>query len=171
MEIETSLSRLSEMHPELEWHEIAGASVTVFEDYGRESPYLLEIELVNVPGFGTELMQLMVDRIGIPSKVVDRIRRTYDSTRRVELAAIAATALALYHGGGHELVDIALRGSGADYLVDASRTVLEIGGRSRRADFAAAWRQKAERLGSRVEKYYLCIVEFETPAGRLAYVE
>jgi hypothetical protein len=130
------------------------------------------MEMVNMPGFGTEVARLSVDRVGIPARTVERVRRTYDSLRRIELAAIAVTALALYHGGGHELVDIALRGSGADYLVDASRNVLEVGGRSRRSDFASAWRQKMERLRSRAEKsYYVCVVEFETPAGRLAFVE
>src|SRR5262249_35811803 len=56
---------------------------------------------------------------------------------RIELAAIALAGLALYHGGGHEIVDVAVRGSGADYLVDAGRHLLEIAGRSRRSDFEA----------------------------------
>jgi hypothetical protein len=87
------------------------------------------------------------------------------------LAAIAITALALYHGGGHEIVDLAIRGSGADYLVDYNRQLLEIAGRSRRSDAEAAWQERLDRLRNRAsEGFYLCVIELETPAGKLAYV-
>jgi hypothetical protein len=65
---------------------------------------------------------------------------------------------------------VAVRGTAADYLVDAARQSLEVGGRSQRSDFEAAWRQKWERLLSRSARgFYVCVVEFETPSGRLAF--
>jgi hypothetical protein len=98
------------------------------------------------------------------------VRRTYELSRRVELAAIALTGLALYHGGGHEIVDVAVRGSGADYLVDPAQHLLEIAGRSRQADFEVAWQQRLQRLRARATgSFYLWVIELESPAGRLMF--
>ena len=38
MEIPTALTSLAEMHPELEWQEIAAALVVALEDRGLEAP-------------------------------------------------------------------------------------------------------------------------------------
>ncbi len=111
--------------PELEWREIAAATV---EDCGLEAPFQFQLDLIDVPGFGSESLRLLIDRRGIPAKHVARVRRTYEPSRRVESAAIALAGLGLYHGGGHEIVDVVLRGSGADYLVDASQHLLEVAG-------------------------------------------
>jgi hypothetical protein len=47
---------------------------------------------------------------------------------------------------------------------------MEIGGRSHQSDFGTAWKQKwdnsREREGGR---FFLCVIEFETPSGRLAF--
>jgi hypothetical protein len=170
MEIATALLGLAEMHPELEWHEIAAATVAVLEDGGFEAPFEVRLDLTNVPGFGSERLTLQIDRVGIPAERVARVRRTYEPHRRVELAAIALTGLALYHGGGHEIVDVAARGSGADYLVDSARHLLEIAGRSRRGDLETAWEQRLRRLRERAPgSFYLCVTEWETPAGRLLF--
>jgi hypothetical protein len=171
MDVATSLVALAEMHPELEWPEIAAATVSVFEDGGLEPPFRCPLELQNVPGFGSGAVSLIIDRAGIPAAQVARIRRTYEPSRRTELAAIAVAGLGLYHGGGHEIVDVAVRGSGADYLVGAAHHLLEIAGRSRRSDFEVAWQQRLQRLTDRVRGgFYLCVLELETPAGRLAFV-
>jgi hypothetical protein len=170
MEIATSLVGLAEMHPELEWQEIAAATVAVLDDVGLEAPFQVRLVLIDIPGFGSEPLQLLVDRHDIPAERVARIRRTFEPARRIELAAIAIAALGLYHGGGHEIVDVALRGSGADYLVDAAGHLLEIAGRSRRSDFDVAWQQRIERLRKRTASgFYLCVVEMQTPAGRLMF--
>ena len=99
-----------------------------------------------------------------------QVRRTYEPSRLVELAAIAIAGLGLHHAGGHEIVDVAVRGSAADYLVDQAQQHLEIAGRSRRSDFDTAWRQKWQRLtdlwGS---GFYLSVAEFEGRTGRLAF--
>ena len=42
-----------EMHPELEWQEISSAAVSVLEDRGLEAPFEIEVDLIDVPGFGT----------------------------------------------------------------------------------------------------------------------
>jgi hypothetical protein len=55
------------------------------------------------------------------------------------------------------------------YSVKA-RHHLEIGGRSRRRDLDAAWEQKQPRLVAHGERgCYLCVSEFETFTGRLAF--
>ena len=74
------------------------------------------------------------------------------------------------HVVDHELVDLTRRGSAADYLVDAARLHLEIGGRSRRRDLETAWEQKQPRLPERSPRgCYLCLSEFEAYTGRLAF--
>jgi hypothetical protein len=170
MDTPTSLVDLAEMHPELEWQEISAATVAVLEDRGLEAPFQVRLDLVDVPGFGSESVHLLVERHGIPAERVARVRRTYEPHRRIELAAIALAGLGLYHGGGHEIVDVAARGSGADYLVDAANHLLEIAGRSRQSDFEVAWQQRLERLQARAAgSFYLCVMELETPAGRLMF--
>lgn len=171
MDTATSLAGLAEMHPELEWQEIAAATVAALEDCGLEAPFRFPLELTDVPGFGSGRLALAIDRAGVPAERVARIRRTYEPLRRTELAAIALAGLGLYHGGSHEIVDVAVRGSGADYLVDSAHHLLEIAGRSRRSDFEVAWQQRVRRLTERAGGgFYLCVVELETPTGRLTFV-
>jgi hypothetical protein len=88
------------------------------------------------------------------------------------MAAIAVAALGVYYAGGSEIHDVALRGMGADYMIGEAGHVFEVAGRSRRSDLQAAWDQRWQRLADRSERgFYLCVVEFETPAGRLAFGE
>jgi hypothetical protein len=171
MEIPTSLAGLAEMHPELEWREIAAATVAVFEDGGREAPFQISLDFVNVPGFANGRLELIIDRRGIAAERVGRVRRTYEPFRRIELAAIALAALGLYHGGGHEIVDVAARGTGADYLVGTDRHLLEVAGRSRRSDFEVAWQHRLDRLKERTcgRSFFLCVIELQTPTGRLMF--
>jgi hypothetical protein len=107
----------------------------------------------------------------VPEELLAKVRRTYEPSRLIELAAIAVAAFGLHRAGGHQIVDVARRGSGADYLVDDMRHHLEIAGRSRRRDLDAAWQQKQQRLTVRSGPgFYICVVEFESPAARLAFV-
>ncbi len=88
--------------------------------------------------------------------------------RQVELASTAIAGLALHHAGNHEIRDIAFRGSAADYLVGEEGYLLEVAVSWRRADFAAAWARKWDRLTEQVGTgFFVCVVEFETPSGRL----
>lgn len=158
------------MHPQLEWPEISAATVAVLEDAGLEAPFQVQLELINVPGFGSERLGLLIDGSGIPGERVARMRRTYESARRIELAAIALAGLGLYHGGRHEIIDVAVRGSGADYLVDAAHHLLEVAGRSRHRDFEVAWQQRLQRLQERTSAgFYLFVIELENQAGRLLF--
>src|SRR5947209_14411586 len=56
------------MHPDLEWEEIAVTTVAVLEDCGLESSFQVRFDLENVPGFGSEELRLLVDRVGIPAE-------------------------------------------------------------------------------------------------------
>jgi hypothetical protein len=97
METSTSLLGLAEMHPELEWQEITAATVAVLEDSGLEAAFQVHLDLIDVPGFGSERLRLLIDRSGIPAERVVRVRRTYEAPRRVELAAIAGKLLSVRH--------------------------------------------------------------------------
>jgi hypothetical protein len=67
-------------------------------------------------------------------------------------------------------VDVAVRGSGADYLVGSDRHLLEVAGRSRKADFEAAWQQRLHRLEDRATSgFYLCVIECESLTGRMLF--
>ena len=164
------LSDLAVMHPCLLWDDITAAAVAVMSDTGADAPFPLDVSVENVPGFGSETLSLALDSTGVSSGYVERARRTYERHRLVELAAIAIAGVGLSCAGGHMIRDVALRGSAADYLVDESNCVLEIAGRSRRSDFGVAWYEKWRRLTDRLHSgFYVCVIEFESPAGRLAF--
>jgi hypothetical protein len=168
MEATCRLVDLLELHPRLLWDTIILATYAVLFDRFQDRPYQLSLDAQNVPGFGSREMILSIDAAGIDRNRVASLRRTYETTRQVELASIAIAGLALHHAGNHEIRDIAIRGSAADYLVGEERYLLEVAGRSRRTDFAAAWGQKWDRLSEQVGSgFFVCVVEFETPAGRL----
>jgi hypothetical protein len=170
MDISVRLIDLTIMHPRLLWEDIIAAMVVILSQMGGQSPFPFELTIEDLPGFSSAQLCLAIDSVGIASEHVSRLQRTYEPSRLVELAAIAVVGLGLYHGGGHEIRDVALRGSGADYLVDESNHLLEVAGRSRRSDFGVAWQQRWQRLTDRIGSgFYVCVAEFETPAGRLAF--
>jgi hypothetical protein len=170
MKIAVQLADLPAMHPRLLWHEIIAAAAIVLGEAGTAAPYSFDLTTQNVPAFEQNNLILSIAPPDFPNTYLERLKRTYEPSRLVELAAIAVAGLGLYHGGGHEILDIALRGSSADYLVDEAGHLLEIAGRSRRSDFRVAWDQRQQRLRERhSDGYYLCVVEFETPAGRLSF--
>jgi hypothetical protein len=170
MDVPVRLIDLPAMHPELLWETILTATAALLAGPGREPPYRLALTVENVPGFGSEECILIIDPAGVSSGRMAQARRTYEPARLVELAAIAVTGLGLHAAGGHEILDVAVRGSAADYLVDQDRHHLEIAGRSRRSDFETAWRQKWQRLQDHfAASFYLSVLEFETSTGRLAF--
>ncbi len=123
-----------------------------------------------MPKFGTARVNLEISRAGISADHVRRLRRTWDSPRLVELAAIAIAGLALFAAGGHQIRDAALRGTSADYMVDADGHLREVAGRSRRIDFEAAWQVRWARLLERPGAgFYVCVCEFDSPSARLAF--
>ena len=146
MAVPVRLLDLPRMHPLLLWDPIIPAAYVVFRGRGVEPPFRFLLAVEGVPGFGTESLELQIDPTGIPAELVGRCERTFEASRRIEFAAIAVTALGLNVAGAHEMIDVARRGSAADYLVDAARHHLEIAGRSRRRDLDAAWEQKEPRF-------------------------
>lgn len=148
------------------------AFVATSIDAGAGSPFSFFLETINLPNCGDRFLRLSIDPKGIADNYVVRVKRTYEPSRLVELAAIAIAGLALFQAGNHEIRDIALRGTGADYLVDETNQLPEIAGRSRKSDFNVAWQQRRNRLNEiAINGYYLCVVEFETPSGRLEFFE
>jgi hypothetical protein len=170
MAVGVRLRDLPRMHPLLLWDPIIPATCSVFRQRGVEPPFRLVFCVEDVPGFGTDTLQLEIDPSGVSAETIERCERTFEPSRHIEFAAIAVAGLVLQVAGSHELVDLARRGSAADYLVDAARHHLEIGGRSRRRDLDTAWEQKRPRLLEHSARgCYLCLSEFETYTGRLAF--
>jgi hypothetical protein len=150
----------------------SGAVLQNFCGRPYDAAVLFTLAIDDVHGFGSGVCRLLIDPSGISTSQVARVRRTYERSRLVELAAIAITGLGLRAAGAHEIRDVSLRGSAADYLVDEGRHHLEIAGRSRRSDFEVAWKQKWQRLAERWRgNFYLCVSEFETTTGRLAFMQ
>jgi hypothetical protein len=158
------------MHPRLLWDSIGVATAGVLEALFQRTPLQFTLDVRDVPGFGSGLMVLNLDADGINEAEVSRLRRTFEPSRQVELAAMAIAAFGLYHAGGHEIRDVALRGTGADYLVGDGSFLLEVAGRSRHSDFEPAWQQRWGRLkGHREREFFVCVAEFESLTGRLAF--
>jgi hypothetical protein len=172
MDVAVRLTDLSAMHPRLLWDTLITATVAVMSEQGALTPFAIPLSMENVPGFGEGKVRLLLDAADVPSEGVVRIRRTYEPSRLIELAAIAIAGIGLHHAGGPEILDVAVRGSAADYLIDAAGHRLEVAGRSRRSDFETAWQQKWHRLQSkRHGGCCVCVVEFESPAARLHFAD
>jgi hypothetical protein len=172
MAVSLRLVDLADLHPGLLWDTIALAAAAVLREGGREPPHLFSLEVVDVIGFGSGTLRLQLDPTGLPLTRIPQLCRTYEPFRLVELAAIAVAAAGLAVAGEHQILDLAVRGSGADYLVDAAGHRLEIAGRSRKADIEVAWQQKWQRLRDhRQGGSYVCVSEFETLTGRLGFRE
>jgi hypothetical protein len=58
MDAVATLVGLAEMHPELEWQEITAATAALFDERGLEPPYQFKLDLIDVPGFGSESLHL-----------------------------------------------------------------------------------------------------------------
>ena len=158
------------MHPGLLWDDIIAAAVAVLDERGFAAPFHYTLQVQDVPGYGSGQIELQIVTSGVGSGQIDKVRRTYESHRLVELAAIALAGLGLFAAGGHQIRDVALRGSSADYLVDDDNYLLEVSGRSRCSDLQAAWDARWKRLADRPSTgFFVCVLEFETPAGRLAF--
>jgi hypothetical protein len=170
MDVSVRLVDLTIMHPRLLWEDIAAATVAVLSETVTQLPFHFELTVQDLPRFGSDRLQMAIDPTGVAPEHVSRLRRTYEPPRLVELAAIAIAGVGLYCGGGHEIRDVALRGTRADYLVDESNHLLEVAGRSRRRDVGVAWQQRWQRLTNRMGHGFY-VVEFETLAGRLAFRE
>ena len=170
MPVAVRLIDLPRMHPLLLWEPIIPATCLVFRQRGIEPPFGFRLSVEAVPEFGTEDLEMEIDPGGVSRELIERFERTFEASRHVEFAGIAVAALGLHAAGGHELIDVAAHGSAADYLVDSARHHLEIAGRSRRRDLDAAWEQKQPRLLERSDRgCYLCVSEFQTFTGRLAF--
>jgi hypothetical protein len=164
------LPNLQDMHPALLWGDIVAATVAVLGDRGFDQPYRLSLETNNVPRYDTQYLDLHFVAAGVVAESVEGVRRTYEPHRLVELAAIGVAGLALFSAGGHQIRDVALRGTAADYLVDDECHLLEIAGRSQRSDFESCWDARWSRLMQRCGfGFYVCVCEFETLRGRLAF--
>jgi hypothetical protein len=170
MEVACRLVDLSEMHPGLLWDSIVLAAAAILQERFDSVPYRLSLDVRNVPSFGTNELILNIYPNGIDVGRITRFRRTYEASRQVELAAIAIAGLGLHFAGSHEIRDVAIRGSAADYLVGGEHRRLEIAGRTRRADFWTSWQQKWTRMTDQVgSDFFVCVVEFETSTGRLEF--
>jgi len=168
--VKLRLLDLANMHPCLLWGEIAAAAAAVLDQRGFHWPCPFPLEIENVPAFGSGRVILEISRAGISAEHVARLRRTWEPDHLIELAAIAIAGLALFAAGGHQIRDVALRGSSADYLVDGKGYLLEVAGRSRRSDFDAAWQTRWRRLSERPGSgFFVCVSEFESPSARLAF--
>src|SRR5262245_56910795 len=94
---------LAEQHSGLLWETIVTTAVAVLSEPGRESPYAFSMAVDGVYGFGSETVEFLFDGLGIAREHVDRIRRTYEPSRLVEMAAIAVAGAGLTVAGGHEI--------------------------------------------------------------------
>lgn len=87
MDVPVRLIDLPEMHPELLWETILTATAAVLGEPSAEPPYPFTLAVENVPGFGTEECRLLIDTTGVAAGRMAQVRRTYESSRLVELAA------------------------------------------------------------------------------------
>jgi hypothetical protein len=172
MAVAIQLVDLPGLHSRLYWDPIILATAAVLSRDASASFHRFTLSIEGVHGFGTDELAIEIGTDDIRPQDVEKLQRTLEPSRQIELAAIAVAGIGLHLAGGHQIMDLAAHGSGADYLVDAACVPLEVGGRSRRRDVDQAWQQKEQRLRERRESgVYICICEFATLTGRLGYLE
>ena len=103
MDIAVRLVELTAMHPRLLWADIIAATVAVCSAAHQRAPFPLALAVQDLPGFGSAELRFTIDPVEVAPEHVSRLQRTYESSRLVELAAIAIAGLGLYYGGGHEV--------------------------------------------------------------------
>ncbi|MEX2174092.1 MAG: hypothetical protein WD872_07000 [Pirellulaceae bacterium] len=131
---------------------------------------IVAVDLTRAPAARGPRLALSVDCEDVSTTDVRRLQRTYGRSRLVELAAVAIAGLAVYHGCGLEIRNVALEGSGPDYLVDPDECHFEVSGRSRASDLAAAWDTRWDRLVAHgYGEFGVCVAEFETLSVRLGF--
>ena len=127
MEARCRLADLFELHPRLLWDTAILATQAALLDRFHDRPPRIDLDIRNVPGFGSGEMVLSIGNAGIDNGRLARFRRTYEPTRQVELASIAIAGLALHHAGSHEIRELRSR-QRADYLVGDEGYLLEVAG-------------------------------------------
>jgi hypothetical protein len=169
MEVEVQILDLHALHTRLVWDEIIAAAVLVLGEHSTP-PFRFDLEVMDVPNFDDDFIRLTIKADRIKPADLTKRRRTFEHSHLVELAAIALGGFAVYHAAGHEIIEVATRGSGADYLVGDAQHLFEITGRSRREDFESAWQARWQRLQQTADRnFYLFAADFETPKGRRAF--
>jgi hypothetical protein len=164
------IRELARWHPALFWEFLAPAVVATLAQGGRQPPYPFSLSVRGIPGHEADELELLLDPTAVSEDWVERIRNTMEPSRLVEAAAIAIACVGLHFAGGHRIEALAIRGTGADYVVGPERHHLEIAGRTRRKDLNTTLEQKRLRfqeLG--VAAYYIGVAEFETFTGLLAF--
>src|SRR5438270_3244570 len=99
MAVEVALLDLTRMHSLLLWQPVIPATCLVFRQRGLEPPFRFLLEVEDVPGFGTDVLELMIDPTGISTPVIERCQRTFEASRHIEFAAIAIAGLGLHLAG------------------------------------------------------------------------
>src|SRR2546422_986234 len=126
------LSDLPLLHTQLLWRDLRLSAVAVLSERVVKRRLSFDLSIREVPGFADDSLRINIDTGRIRQAELMRVRRTYELPRLIEFADIAIAGLGLYYAGGHQIVNVAWRGSGADYLIGEERYPLEIAGRSRR---------------------------------------
>ncbi len=172
MDTAARLLNLPQWHPCLIWDQIIAATAAVVHERTATTAAEFNITVEDVPGFGNDELKLSLQLKGISDARIAAVKRTFETARLIEFAAIGLAGMVLHVTGGHEIREVAWRGTGADYLVDEFSYFLEISGRSRNSDFSTAWNERWTRLMKRRgQGFFVFVVEFETNTGRLAFHE
>jgi hypothetical protein len=122
--VKLKLNALPDMHPCLLWNDIIAATAAVIESLASIHPSCVATEFQEIPDYGTETVVIEIVTAGVRPDDIAKVRRSYQDDRLVELAAIAIAGLSLFFSGGHQIRDISLRGTAADYLVDDEQYLL-----------------------------------------------
>lgn len=132
----------------------------------HQSSVCLPVQVISTADEISETVEFEVFTTELAREQASRVERTYERSRLVEMSAIAGIAISQVLWC--QIVDVALRGTGAEYLIGPSNELLEVAARSHQTDFARAWNERRERLKRRwSHPAWLCVVEWESPFSRL----
>src|SRR5262245_16670377 len=74
-----ALLELPRMHPLLLWQPIIPTTCLDFLQRGIELPFRFLLAVEDVPGFGTDVLELLIDATGVSTPEIERCQRTFEA--------------------------------------------------------------------------------------------
>ncbi len=124
MAVGVALLDLPRMHPLLLWQPIIPATCLVFRQRGIEPPFRFVLAVEDVPGFGTDVLELLIDPTGMSTPVIERCQRTGF------LGAVVNSSVVWYHllvfVGREDAMSPTMKDLGIDRLSTEQRVALAL---------------------------------------------
>jgi hypothetical protein len=88
--------------PEMGWHDVILSTACMLGVSDEPGAYNVRLECENIPNYSMATSTFVIDCNGVNAVGVQRIQKTHESHRIVEMGAIGVAALHLWKAESHE---------------------------------------------------------------------